>query len=130
MKETFITPEEFVKTLVNVEYGEEFTKEQIKQAKENGLVIVYGASDDLIEFEGVISEEFGAGDNDSFSIKSKNLKVKNKDKGKNIIRSFWDNKQLGTSWNYVTDIPHSTFKVFEDGDLYCIGIVFSIYDLD
>lgn len=124
-----ITHLEFAKSLGDVQYGSELTKEQIKTAEENGLVVVYGASDDLIEFEGAISEELGAGDNDSFNIKLKSLEVKNSEKGKNIIKSFWNNKELGTSWNYSTDIPHSIFYIYEDDDLYCIGLVFSIYDL-
>lgn len=40
----------------------------------------------------------------------------------------------GTSTSYhpfkcVTTIPHSSFKVVEDGELYGWGIVFSIHDL-
>jgi len=129
MEHTFITHRVFADKLEGNEYGNEINKELIKEARENGLVVVYGASDDLIEFEGSISEELGAGNNDSFKIKLKSLKVKNSENGKNIIKSFWDNKELGTSWNYETKMPHSTFNIFEDGDLYCIGIVFSIYDL-
>lgn len=129
MKQKFITHEEFALKLNGKEYGNEITKELKKEAFENGLVVVFGASDDLIEFEGSISDELGAGDNDSFKIKLKSLKVKNSENGKNIIKSFWANKELGTSWNYETEIPHSKFNIYEDGDLYCIGIVFSIFDL-
>lgn len=34
-------------------------KEEIETAKENGFVIVYGCSDDLMEFEGAIQDEGG-----------------------------------------------------------------------
>ena len=30
------------------------------------------------------------------------------------------------TWSYETDIPHATFNICEDGELYCEGIVFSI----
>jgi hypothetical protein len=34
-----------------------------------------------------------------------------------------------TSWSYETDIPHATFDVLEDGEVYCRGIVFALADL-
>lgn len=33
------------------------------------------------------------------------------------------------TWAYVTEIPHETFMVYEDGESYCRGIVFSIDDV-
>lgn len=39
-----------------------FSKEEIAIAQENGFVIVYGMSDDLIEFEGSIYDEYGCYD--------------------------------------------------------------------
>ena len=33
------------------------------------------------------------------------------------------------SWSYLTDIPHKTFDIMEDGEIYCRGIVFSLDDL-
>lgn len=35
----------------------------------------------------------------------------------------------GYSWTYDTDIPHECFDVYEDGEKYCRGIVFSISDV-
>lgn len=35
-------------------------------------------------------------------------------------------------WSFETEIPHETFRIYEDGEdneLFCVGIVFSIYDL-
>lgn len=49
---------EFAKSISGKEYGyPQFTKEEIETAKENGFVIVYGCSDDLMEFEGAIRDE-------------------------------------------------------------------------
>ena len=39
------------------EYCREITDEEVRQAKEAGLVVVFGASDDLIEFRGAIRDE-------------------------------------------------------------------------
>ena len=33
------------------------------------------------------------------------------------------------AWTYMTDIPHATFDVMDDGELYCRGIVFALADL-
>lgn len=126
----FLTPKEFAEKLDGREYRSEITREEHKEAFENGLVVVYGASDDLIEFNGCIDDELSAYRGACFGIKSKNMKVKEDYEGdKNKIKAIWDNKELGTSWNYETTIPHATFKIVEEEDLYCIGIVFSIYDL-
>ncbi len=49
------------------------------------------------------------------------------------ITAIWDgdtdeNGQLIT-WTYKTDIPHETYMIYEDGEPYCRGIVFSIENL-
>ena len=43
-------------------YSEKRREQQRQEAKENGLVIVYGASDDLMEFDGAIYDEGGCFD--------------------------------------------------------------------
>lgn len=126
----FITHKEFASKLDGREYGKEITIEERKEAFENGLVVIYGASDDLMEINGAIDAEVDCWEGTSIRVVSKTLNIKKYKEGRpNKITSAWDNKKLGTSWSYETEIPHTTFKIFEDGDLYCIGIVFSIYDL-
>jgi hypothetical protein len=44
------------------------------------------------------------------------------------IEAIWGKD--GISWQYKTDIPHATFKIMKDGDVYCIGIVFDIKELE
>lgn len=130
MEQKFLTHDDFAKKLNGREYGNEITKEEIKEAKENGLVVVYGASDDLMEFAGAIDEEVSCDTGGYFRVTSKKLKVKKGDvTSKNKIYADWDNRQKGASWCYDTEIHHSTFNIYEDGELYCIGIVFSIHDL-
>ena len=49
---------DFAERITGKEYGyPQFTKEEIQFAKDNGIVVVYGASDDLMEFEGAIYAE-------------------------------------------------------------------------
>ena len=53
-----ITAKELAEKLNGIAYGDSF--DDVKQeAKESGLVIVYGASDDLMEFDGAIYDEGG-----------------------------------------------------------------------
>ena len=54
---------QFAEMLNGKEYGyPQFTQEEIQIAKDNGFVIVYGASDYLMEFEGTIYDERGCFD--------------------------------------------------------------------
>jgi hypothetical protein len=130
MEDRFLTHTEFAKKLDGREYGSEISREEHKEAHENGLVVVYGASDDLIEFNGCIDEELGCWLGADFGIKIKDMSVKEDYQGsKNRIKAIWNDEELGTSWSYKTNIPHSTFNIYEDDDLYCIGIIFSIHDL-
>ena len=51
---------EFAQQLDGKEYDSYmFTKKEIQTAKDNGWVIVTGSSDDLMEFEGAMSDEGG-----------------------------------------------------------------------
>lgn len=132
----------------------EITKDESKQAKENGLVVCYGASDDLLEFEGSIYEEFGACDGTIVKIgrTKKGIKFFDEENESDIdeyeiptteIQAYWcpnpdklpnnirlsDEEINQVAWVINTDIPHETFKIYEDGELFCLGIVFHIDDL-
>ncbi len=126
---------EFAKSISGKEYGyPQFTKEEIKTAKENGFVIVYGASDDLMEFEGAFQDEGGCFNGGTiyfnrFGVIDDNFVTS----FENYIKAIWDrdedeNGQLIT-WTYETEIPHEAFMIYEGGEPYCRGIVFSIDDL-
>ncbi len=117
------------------EYGfHQFTKEEIRMAEENGLVIVYGASDDLMEFEGAIQDEGYCYDGGKVYF-DKNGVSMDGSKKVNVIEARWcDEKRVDENgntiiWTYVTDIPHETFMIYEDGDPYCEAIVFRLDDL-
>lgn len=93
------------------EYGYEPFRDVWQVAKEAGLVIVSGASDDLMEF------------------------YQDDSKRANYIEAFWCDKtafdENGNiiAWTYKTDIPHETFMIYEDGAPYCRGIVFNLADV-
>ena len=57
-----MTKEELAALINGREYRDEVTPEIIQNAKENNLVIVFGASDDLMELRGAIDDEIGCYD--------------------------------------------------------------------
>lgn len=135
-----LTKEELAEMLNGRQYTEEITRQEAEQAKESGLVVVYGASDDLCEFEGAIQEEMGAWEGtDLFVDKDGVMKQCENNycdgdcglcqrlESARHLQVFWDSE--GYSWAYATDIPHATFEIFEDENKYCRGIVFDIKDL-
>ena len=124
---------EFAEMLNGREIGEEITPDEVKLAKENNLVVVYGASDDLMEFEGVIDKEIDCEIGVTVYLRKNEIIYRSEYKVPDLentksITSDWDGNAL-PSWQYYTDIPHETFDIMEDGEVYCRGIVFSMDDL-
>jgi|WetSurMetagenome_2_1015567.scaffolds.fasta_scaffold484196_1 hypothetical protein len=121
------------------QYGKELTDAEKKEIKEKGLVVVFGASDDLLEFEGAICDELSAYGGIDVFLNQEGI-IKNKcdndrcpyfleqrsDATKKIV-AVWNVD--GYSWIIKTTIDHDEFEIFEDGEKYCKGIVFSINDL-
>lgn len=42
------------------------------------------------------------------------------------IEAIWSPDEIDASWLIKTDIPHATFDILEDGDLFCRGVVFAL----
>lgn len=123
--------------LDGMEYAEEPPKEIISNAKEDGIVIVFGASDDLMEFRGAIEDEFGCFEGGTAYLNKEGLMVNKCDNEDcpyfqeklshaKDIEAIWDSE--GYSWIYKTEIPHLTFEILEEGEKYCRGIVFWLGD--
>lgn len=129
---------EFAESISGREYGyAPFTEEEIKTAEENGFVIVYGASDDLMEFEGAIRDEGSCYDGGKVFFNRNGVCQDSEDEKNypNWIEALWcddsarDESGNIITWTYRTDIPHETFMVYEDGESYCRGIVFNINEV-
>lgn len=117
------------------EYGyPQFTKEEIEIAKQNGFVIVYGASDDLMEFEGSIRDEGGCFDGGIVYFCETGV-VDDGSAETKCIEAVWCDKERTDeagnviAWTYKTDIPHETFMIYDDGEPYCKAIVFRVDDI-
>lgn len=116
------------------EYHNEGSKELWVLLKAQGIVVVYGYSDDLMEFSGAIDDEIGA---ETAYVTPAGLfeacecectYSKKALKATRTIKALWC-AEPDICWTYETDIPHATFNVMEDGEVYCRGIVFALADV-
>lgn len=111
-----MTLNEFAQMLDGREYLHEITKEEEALAKELGFVVVFGYSDDNAELRGAIDDELGCFDGGE--LEHEDLPDK--------IYADWCPKEEKCSWAYRTSIPHKTFRIYDEGELYCVGIVCDI----
>ena len=130
---------EIAGNLNGLEYGDRLPRYIIEDAIRNGVVIVRGASDDLMEFDGAVRDEVDCYDGGTAFFNSQGL-VKSKcadddcpyflaEKQKGApIEALWC-KEPDYSWTYKTEIPHETFEMVEYGEPYCRGIVFKLSDV-
>lgn len=135
-----MTKEQLAERLNGVQYGDETNMDIEREAREAGLVIVFGASDDLMEFRGAIEDEqsgLSPALVDIHGLLPQREQIDDdleleaffkRRKAARAIEPQWC-KQKGYSWTYKTEIPHVTFEVAEDADSYCRGIVFALADL-
>lgn len=133
-----LTKEAAANELDGSEYGEEGSKELFSMMKENGLVAVFGASDDLMEFRGAVYDEVGCYSGGTAYVTDAGLfspiceddncpHEKQRRQYATTIEAVWGKD--GYSWTYETAIPHATFDVVEGADRYCRGIVFALADV-
>lgn len=131
---------EAAKQLDGGEYGREGSVELWARMKVRDLVAVFGASDDLMEFCGAISDEVGCYDGGTAYLTPEGLLQNECDneecphferlqKGAATIEAVWAPDGEDISWVYNTTIPHETFTIYEDGEPYCRGIVFALADV-
>lgn len=141
-----MTPQEMADQLDGREYPLRLSDQEKDFASVQGMVVVYGASDDLMEVEGAIQDEGDCYNGETFQIDKEGI-IESWESAKDNIESeegfqryfrrkenakqieaIWDKDDI--SWQYKTDIPHATFKIMEEGEVYCIGIVFDIKELE
>lgn len=133
-------------TLNGREYLNEITREESHAAHAAGLVVVTGYSDDGVSICGAIVDEIGAWNGAAFKVtpdgvlddferlcdernESRLEKYFRNRATARTIEAVWEPSDLNASWLIKTDIPHETFDIMDEGELFCRGIVFSIADL-
>jgi hypothetical protein len=139
-----MTPKELAEKLNGIEYRIQFDQALIDAAQANGIVIVYGQSDDLMEFRGAINDEIGAYEGTTAWVTREGLAISFEqalNDGKDALREYFKKEDCctgiralwaeedGISWTFKTEIPHETFMIVEDGEPYCRGIVFALKDV-
>lgn len=137
-----ITKEEMAARINLREYGEELNDSDKRDAKDSGLLVVYGASDDLVEFDGLFTDEVGAWNGAELKIDRKGVlrdwenvsddeseaedyfarKGSTKD-----LEAVWGADKA--AWTFKTDIPNAKFTINDEGSVFCIGIVIDGKDL-
>jgi hypothetical protein len=137
-----MTKEEFAAMITGREYGQELTPAEEAQAKAAGLLVVYGASDDLMEFSGAFRDEQGAWGGTTARVTPSGLlpswdsvcddeddaeQYFKRKPGAKEITATWDSE--GYSWVIGTALPHAPFEIMEDGEKYCRGLVLAMADL-
>jgi hypothetical protein len=135
-----MTAKELATILDCREYGAEITVAEARRAAESGLVVVYCHSDDNIEFYGAIDDEVGCYGGSTIKItKAGVLNNPNCDNddcpyyaaakdGAKSIEAIWSDDG-NPCWTIDADIPHEKFRIYENTELFCIGIVFRLEDL-
>ncbi|MBV4507740.1 hypothetical protein HU751_023185 [Pseudomonas sp. BW13M1] len=137
-----MTKEELAAQLSGLEYPVRIPGALVAAAQSSGLVILCGASDDLMEFYGARREEISCYDGGTAFVDADGIlpdrdcldgeeeiaEYVQRQKLAKPIEALWC-KEDGYSWTYKTDIPHATFEVVEDEEPYCRGVVFALADL-
>lgn len=137
------TRETIAGALSGIEYDRDFhtiVSSLAREAKASGLLIIYGASDDLMEFEGAFTDEVsvygggtihldrkGALDRDQCDTDEGIADYTIRKRTALTIEAVWAEGEI--CWQYRTEIPHVTFDVMEGGDVFCRGLVIDVNDL-
>ena len=142
--------EELAELLNGRSYGNEIENDEAHTAETSGLIVIFGASDDLVEFRGAIYDELSAYGGADFVIATPGMEVPFSEddetyrKAKvlepipieeesittvNRFSALWCPGELGCSWLIKTELPHSSFDIMEEGELYCRGIVVDVKSL-
>lgn len=140
-----MTKQELAKFLDGRKYGNEITRDMAETAKSYGLVVVFGYSDDNMEFRGAINDEIGCYDGGVVHLDKDGIfapwewcdcydgdrpcKLIQKIREKCLtVEAVWRAPD-SPAWTYKTLIPHEIFNIMEDDEVYCRGIVFCVDDL-
>ena len=132
--------EELAALLDGREMGSEITDAEEAAAGAFGLVVVFGYSDDNVEFRGAIEHEVGAYGGKKIRITPTGLVLNKCDeescpyyleqrKNAAVLRAIWNDEGPEPPLTYDVPWPHSTFNVMEDGEVFCRGVVFALRDV-
>ncbi len=128
---------EFAAMLDGRQYLNEITDMENELARENGLVVMFGYSDDNVELRGYFDDELPVSESREIKIFFNHgayLLEEPCCRGCSVVMMMKDRVKCVNAiyeqgaWRFETKIPHETFRIMEDGELFCTGIVFSVRD--
>lgn len=134
-----LTTETLAGILNGRQYGSEITDEEQRAAADAGLVVVFGYSDDNVELRGAIDAEASAYEGTTVYLGAERLLQNDCDDDRcpyflrereraPHFKAKWNDGD-GAAWSYEVPWPHETFRVMEDDDLFCVGVVFALADV-
>jgi len=132
MIEIGMTIQEAAHQLNGREYRDEVTREFERTLKENNLIAIFGASDDLTEFRGVIHDEAGLG---KIHLLKTSLPHSECDDdscpyyAKLVAKLPFVETDHDDGFTVTTTLQHAKFTIMEDGEPYGQGIVIYNFDL-
>ena len=146
-----MTPKELADALNGIEYSATIHlhgSDLMKLAKGSGLVVAYGFSDDLLEFDGALYDEFSCYGGRTALVDADGLlpefesarededacrRYFERKLNAREIEAIWRNSPSDElddpAWILKTDIPHESFMIVEEGEPFSRGIVFSLSSL-
>lgn len=144
-----LTAKELATRLDGRSYRAEITKDEERLAREAGLVVVFGYSDDAVELSGAIDhvELSGAIEDEVSAYKGTTVyldgpKVLENDcddercphylrarKRAARFRAVWCKSPTDAAWTFDVPWPHETFRVVDKGEVFCEGVVFALADV-
>jgi hypothetical protein len=137
------TKESFAEMLNGRQMGHEITKAEAAKARQNGLLVVFGYSDDNAEFRGIFEDEIGCCDGDTIIVTQNGITIPPDRDEREVLAKFGVLEQVKNagkkieavwgkgdySWTYKTSLPHATFDIMEGAEKFCRGIVIDSKDL-
>lgn len=143
-----LTPlQQVAQQLDGQQYPNHVSRETEELAKTHGIVIVFGRSDDLVEFRGAIHDEDSAWEGGVTLIDLEGVVPINADgtfrsdepnsiqKCRPLIARldraiavtvFWGQGEWTWSYKLPDGIEYETFGVYDDDEHYCQGLVFKL----
>ncbi|MCL2426314.1 MAG: hypothetical protein FWD05_08240 [Oscillospiraceae bacterium] len=123
-----ISLKEFAAMLNGRDCQPNLTTNELLLAKQRGFVVVYGDSDDRVEFEGAIRAEghtnpfakdrpagvLALSEDGKLLDEDSHLYRENVENNHNVISVFYCEKD-NLNWVFVSDIPHETFLTYDGG---------------
>lgn len=137
-----MTKEELAGRLNGRQYRDEMTEGEEQTAHAHGLLVVFGASDDLVEFRGAVTDEIGMCDGGLFLLDAQGpvperdnewtddemaAYLARKKRAVPVVAEWCERGEY--SWSFRCPVPCAEFDVREGDEPYCRGIVIDTNDL-